>query len=126
MHVVAILRCECDSYSFISYVPSYKWKVYTIVNFVYNKCDLVHSLASLAGKILHWSCYGKVDILCCFPQKSKSYESKSWTCFHMPNFIILKVDKNWTVQSHYKILCFFPFGCVQIVPVVSPGLVALL
>ena len=33
------------------------------VNFVYNKCDHVHSLASLAGKILHWS-DGKVDILC--------------------------------------------------------------
>ena len=31
------------------------------VTFVYNyKCDLVHSLASLAGKILHWS-YGKFD-----------------------------------------------------------------
>ena len=33
------------------------------VNFVYNKCDLVHSLGILAGKILHWS-YGKVDCLC--------------------------------------------------------------
>ena len=33
------------------------------MTFVYNKCDLAHSLASLAGKILHRS-YGKVDILC--------------------------------------------------------------
>ena len=32
------------------------------VNFVDNKRDLVHSLASLAGKILHWS-YGKVVII---------------------------------------------------------------
>ena len=33
------------------------------MNHVYNQCDLVHSLASLAGKILHRS-YGKVYILC--------------------------------------------------------------
>ena len=34
------------------------------VNSVYNKCDHVHSLGILAGKILlHWF-YGKVDILC--------------------------------------------------------------
>ena len=33
------------------------------VNFVNNKCDLVHSLSLLAGKILHRS-YDKVVILC--------------------------------------------------------------
>ena len=33
------------------------------VNFVHNKCDLVHSSSTLAGTILHRS-YGKVDILC--------------------------------------------------------------
>ena len=32
------------------------------VSFVYNKCDLVHSLSILAGTILHRS--GKVENLC--------------------------------------------------------------
>ena len=47
----------------------------------YNKCDLVHSGASLAGKILHWS-YGKVDILCHNFYRS-SMKVKSWTSFEM-------------------------------------------
>ena len=65
------------------------------VNFVYNKCDLVHSSASLAGKILHWS-YGKVVILWhnfdIIPRvmKVKTVEM-------CPPFI--KGDKNYTVQS---------------------------
>ena len=52
------LGCEKDTRRFSSNTDQIKsLNVVRIdyVNFVYNKCDLVHYLASLAGKTLHWS-----------------------------------------------------------------------
>ena len=62
------------------------------VNFVYNKCDPVHSLAGLAGKILHWS-YGKVDMLCHnFHNIQELWKLKHDECWDVPPFIISKIE----------------------------------
>ena len=63
--------------------PFYCFNPTDHVNFVYIKCDLVHSLASLAGKILHWSLWElEVDILCHnFHINPRVMKVKSWTSF---------------------------------------------
>ena len=64
------------------------------VNFVYNKCYLVHSLAFLAGKILHWS-YGKVDIYRHnFHINPTVMKVKAGQVLRCAPFIISKVDSN--------------------------------
>ena len=65
---------------------------------VYHKCDLIHSLASLAGKIL-WSYYGKFDILYHNINNNPSVMKVKAVrqVLRCAPLIISKVDKNWTM-----------------------------